>query len=100
MSTSSTIEFSLNRIPAGLPSAWWAIKEELKHYTRIALINVGLSLTEVHRNHAQENARFLNLRYEEIKGSLEFFEKMLEGAWSQGFVILNPGQEVTQSLFL
>jgi hypothetical protein len=84
----------------GKETAEWVIREELKNYTRIALVDTGLELTEAHREHARENARFLNLRYEEIKGSLELFERMLQGAWDKGFVILNPGEEVTQDLFL
>jgi hypothetical protein len=40
------------------------------------------------------------LRYEEIKGSLEFFEKMLRGLWDKDFIVLKPGEEVTQELFL
>ena len=83
----------------GKETAEWVIREELKHYTRIAMVDTGLRLSEAHREHARENARFLNLRYEEIKGSLEFFEKMLQGAWSKGFLILKPGEEVTQTLF-
>lgn len=81
-------------------TAEWVIKEELKNYTRIALVDIGVGLSETHREHAKENARFLHLRYEEIKGSLEFFEKMLRGCWSQDFIILKPGQEVTLELFL
>ena len=84
----------------GKETAEWAIREELKNYTRIALVDTGLRLSEAHRQHALENARFLNLRYEEIKGSLEFFERMLRGAWDRSFVILNPGEEVKQSSFL
>jgi hypothetical protein len=83
----------------GKETAEWAIREELKNYTRIALVDTGLRLTEAHRRHARENAEFLNLRLEEIKGSLEYFERMLKGAWEKGFVILNPGEEVTQGLF-
>jgi hypothetical protein len=81
-------------------TAGWVIKEELKNYTRIALVDIGVGLSETHREHAKENARFLHLRYEEIKGSLAFFEKMLRGWWSEDFIILKPGQEVTQELFL
>jgi len=84
----------------GEETAEWVIREELKNYTRIALIDTGLGLKETHREHAKENARFLNLRYEEIKGSLEFFERMLKGAWERDFVFLKPGEEVTQDLFL
>ena len=55
---------------------------------------------EMHRQHALENAHFLHLRYEEIKGSLAFFKKMLRGLWDHDFIILKPGEEVTQELFL
>jgi len=81
-------------------TAEWVIKEGLKNYTRIALVDIGVGLSETHREHAKENARFLHLRYEEIKGSLAFFEKMLRGWWSEDFIILKPCQEVTQELFL
>ncbi|MBM4340955.1 MAG: DUF1638 domain-containing protein [Deltaproteobacteria bacterium] len=84
----------------GKETAEWIIKEELKNYTRIALVDTGLRLKEIHRQHARENARFLQLRYEEIVGSLAFFEKMLRGSWDKDFIILKPGEEVTQELFL
>jgi hypothetical protein len=84
----------------GKETADWVIREELKNYTRIALIDTGIKLSADHREHARENARYLNLRYEEIKGSLEFFEKMLKGTWDKGFLILKPGEEVNQAMFL
>jgi hypothetical protein len=81
-------------------TAEWVIREELKNYTRIALVDMGSDLSEKHREHARENAHFLHLRYEEIKGSLAFFEKMLRGWWDKDFIILKPGEEVSQDLFL
>ena len=83
----------------GKETAEWVIREELKNYTRIALVEGGVELTEAHREHARENAKFLNLRYEEIRGSLEFFEKMLRDGWDKAFLIIEPGKEVTQELF-
>lgn len=84
----------------GKETAEWVIREELKNYTRIALVDTGLRLSETHRDHAVENARFLNLRFEEIRGSLEFFGRMLHGVWEKDFIVLKPGEEVTQDLFL
>ena len=81
-------------------TAEWVIRKELKNYTRIALVDMDAQLSGSHREHAKENARFLGLRYEEIRGSLEFFEKMLRGWWDKDFVILKPGEEITQDLFL
>ncbi len=80
-------------------TAEWVIREELKNYTRIVLVEMGAE-SEVLREHARENARFFHLRYEEIKGSLVFFEKMLHGCWDKDFIILKPGEELTQELFL
>ena len=81
-------------------TAEWVIREELKNYTRIALVETELGVEEKHRAHARENARFLNLKYEEIKGSLEFFKKMLQGDWDGEFIVLKPGEEVTLEMFL
>ena len=84
----------------GKETAEWAIKEELKNYTRIALVESELGLSDTHREHARANARFLNLRYEEIKGSLDLFRKIIRGPWDKDFVVLQPGEEAAQEIFL
>jgi hypothetical protein len=84
----------------GKETAEWVIREELKNYTRIALVESELGMTEAHREHARENARFLNLRYEEIQGSLEFFRRIIRGPWHKDFVLLRPGEEASQEMFL
>ncbi len=81
-------------------TAEWVIREELKNYTRIAFVDMGADLSGTLRDHAKENAQFFHLRYEEIKGSLGFFQKMLQGRWNEDFIILKPNEEVTQELFL
>jgi len=84
----------------GKETAEWVIREELKNYTRIALVESELGMEETHRKHARENARFLNLKYEEIKGSLGFFRKIIQGPWDRDFVVLKPGEEAQQEMFL
>lgn len=84
----------------GKETAEWVIREELKNYTRIALVESELGIGETYRKHARANARFLSLKYEEIKGSLDFFRKIIQGPWDHDFVILNPGEEATQQMFL
>jgi hypothetical protein len=81
-------------------TAEWVIREELKNYTRIALVDSGLGLEERHRAHALETSRFLGLRLEELKGSLALFQKMAAGPWDGEFVVLNPGEESKQEAFL
>jgi len=83
----------------GKKTAEWVIREELKNYKRIALVHSGNGLPDEYQAHARENAQFLNLRYEEIAGSLNYFVRMLGGAWGKDFIILKPGQEVKQEFF-
>jgi Protein of unknown function (DUF1638) len=85
----------------GRETAFWAMEEELKHYTHIALINTGAGNIESLRKRAKENARVLNKQYKEIQGSLDFFKKLLRGPYTTGeFFYLKPGFEVTQEIFL
>jgi hypothetical protein len=86
----------------GREAAVWAMKEELKHYTRIALINTGVADIEPLRARARENAEFFNMAYEEIEGiSLEYFVKLMDGPYPETeFVRLKPGENATQELFM
>jgi hypothetical protein len=79
----------------------WLISEEFKHYTRVVLIDTGVCDLFTYRNHARANADFLGVAYEEIQGHLAFFEKMVKGQWDKDeFIILQPGEEITQRMFL
>ncbi len=85
----------------GREAAQWVISEEYKHYTRIALVDTGAYDLSTYRDYARANAAFLRVAYEEIKGSLAFFEKMVKGQWDKDdFIILQPGEEITQKAFL
>ncbi len=84
----------------GKETAEWVIREELKNYKRIALVDSGNGISEEHRAHARENARFLNLKYEELRGSLDYFARMLRETWGRDFLVLHPGEEVKQEFFL
>ena len=85
----------------GRETAEWAFHEEYKNYTRLVLVDTGAYDLAVYREHARENAAFLGVAYEEIKGSPAYFEKMVEGQWDKDkFIILQPGEEVAQRMFL
>lgn len=85
----------------GWKTADWVIKEEFKNYTRLALIVTGAYDPAQYRKYAQINAIFLGVKYEEIAGSLALFEKMMKGEWGDGgFIIIPPGEEITQNMFL
>lgn len=85
----------------GRDTAIWVMEEELKNYTHIVLIDNHLTDIGPLRERAIENASFFKKQYEEIKGSVEFFKKILRGPYNDGdFLILKSGQAVTQEMFL
>jgi hypothetical protein len=86
----------------GREMAIWAMKEELKHYTHIALINTGVAEIEPLRKRAKENAEFFNMNYQEIEGiSLEYFVKLMDGPYiDTEFLLLKPGEVVTQEMYM
>ncbi|MFP4475261.1 MAG: DUF1638 domain-containing protein [Desulfatibacillaceae bacterium] len=85
----------------GREDAEWALREELKHYSRIALVLTDTGDEQALRKRGEENARFLDKKFEVIKGSRAFFEKMLHGPYDEGdFVVLQPGEKVVQNPFM
>jgi hypothetical protein len=85
----------------GRDTALWVMREELKHYTHIALVYTGVGELGPMRERAQENARVFEMTYIEIPGSLEFFGKLLWGPYTEeAFFRLHPGESVTQGVFL
>ena len=84
----------------GSEVALWAIRESLKNYTHIALINSGMNKIEALRRRALENAEFLNMAYIELEGNLSYFEKIIRGPYKvEDFLQLQPGETITQSLY-
>ena len=95
------VSFEENIQRFGLEDAKWIANEEFKNYTRIALIDTGAYEIDAYRAHAQANADFLGIAYEEVKGSLNFFRKMVKGKWGEDdFIILKPGEYVTSETVL
>ncbi len=87
----------------GYETALWAMEQELKHYTRIALINTqshSKTMGRIIRERAQENARRLNKEYTEITSDMSFFKRLLFGPYSgPDFVYVDPGKEVERATF-
>jgi hypothetical protein len=84
----------------GREMAVWAMEEELKHYTHIALIDTGAGDIATVRRRALENARFFKKEYEEIQGSPEYFSRIIRNPdSSEHFLHLRPGEKVTQAMF-
>lgn len=82
-------------------TAKWVLHEEMKHYTRVALINTGaFEVKDEHRKVARRNAEFLSISYEEIEGSPELLTQLVRGPWDGSFVILSRGESISQEIFL
>ena len=86
----------------GKEAAVETVREELKHYSHIVLIDTKTGDgAEALRSRAKDNARFLGKEYEEVPGSTAFFEKVLFGPYDEGdFLRVDPGQTVAQEPFL
>jgi len=81
-------------------TARWVLHEEMKHYTRIALIDTGVYPIEPFRAVAKENAKFLGVAYEELRGSPQLFRELICGPWEKGFLIIERGHVIRQEMFL
>lgn len=69
--------------------------EMLKHYKRLVYIDTGTENQDKYRAYAQNAADQLNLRFEEIKGSINIVRKMIYGPWDSDFVVAPPGHTIT-----
>jgi len=82
----------------GRERAEWGLREELKHYTHITLINTDSADMAPLRKIARQNADFLDMSYEEIPGSSSFFSKILFGPYTDSdFIRLGPGEVMQQN---
>jgi hypothetical protein len=76
----------------GPRKAEWVIREMIKHYTRLALIDTGRQADlGRYRDLARGLAERWSLRFEEIQGSDALVRQMLFGPWDEGFVVVPPG---------
>lgn len=85
----------------GREDAEWGLREELRHYTHIVLINNKIEDMAYLRERAKKNAGFLGMQYEEVEGSDRFFRKILFGPYdTEDFVCVPPGGKIPQKPFL
>jgi hypothetical protein len=78
----------------------WVVKEMLKNYTRMVYINTGNYESGQWRKIAQQEAEKLDLAFEEINGTDEFFAKLVSGNWDDDFLVVKPGEKVKLEMFI
>jgi hypothetical protein len=85
----------------GRETAEWGAREELKHYTRFALIDTGAGDRELLRARARENARFFDKELVELRADPGYLERILYGPYDgQYFYLLTSGEQIQQRWFL
>ncbi len=72
----------------------------LANYTRVMLIDTGNYRVEEYREFARRMADLFELGYEEVRGSNRMLTGLLDGAWGEEFVVLEPGREFALADFL
>jgi hypothetical protein len=80
--------------------AEWCMREELKYYTRVALVDTGLISIEPSRPRARQNADFFGLTYEELQGSPGLLKALFTGEPEEHFFVMQEGETITSDRFL
>ena len=84
----------------GRENAEWVMREELKHYSQLAMIDTGTVPLDGLRERAMANADFFGMRYAEIDGSDLYLHQLLHGPYpSHSFFRVAPDQEVNPNRF-
>jgi hypothetical protein len=61
-----------------------------KHYTGLTYISLPLASDEMSRSKAQAEAAKEGWNFEEVKGTLSILERLVNGNWSKGEILLVP----------
>ena len=84
----------------GPEKAEWIIRQMIKNYTRLALIDTGRQADlDRYRDQARRLAERWSLRFEEIRGSDALVRQMLFGPWDETFVVVPSGQLIRYEHF-
>ena len=84
----------------GEETAKWVLHEEMKNYTRILLINTGVYEIDRYREIARQNAEFLGISCQEVKGSPVLFRALVRGPREKDFLHIERGHTIQQAMFL
>ncbi len=71
------------------------MKRLIQNYRRLAFIDMGYNNQERYREYSRKVANEFNLYYEEIEGTTEFLQKMVNGPWNGDFIVAPAGHRIT-----
>ena len=64
------------------------------HYDTLAYIDMGLECDATFKKMARDEAISREWKFEEIEGSLDLLERLIEGDWGDDYLVLQPGQTI------
>ena len=71
----------------------------IRQYGWATYIDWGLGNSDEHRDYAKRCAEFLNWNYDELKGSPDLMQKLVDGCWDETeFLVVKPGQTIKEDL--
>jgi len=71
----------------------------IRQYSWATYIDWGLGNSDEYRDYAKRCAEFLNWNYDELKGSPELMQKLVDGLWDdREFLVVKPGQAIKEDL--
>ncbi|MGE4273447.1 MAG: DUF1638 domain-containing protein [Desulfitobacterium sp.] len=79
-------------------TAEWTIRSLLANYVRTVYIKTSEFDDKVAVGYIEEFAQFFNLRYEVMKGSLDYLQKLIFGPWDGDFIVVK-GEKLTNEMF-
>lgn len=68
-----------------------------RNYSRLAFIRTGLEVDGSFKQRAQAEATEKGWKFEELEGSTVLFHRLLSGDWDDGFLLVQPGQQIVSS---
>jgi hypothetical protein len=83
----------------GLERAEKMMRLLLKHYTRVVLIDTGRYDLAPYRAQVAEFAERFDLAVEDVPGTTRILDALVDGGWSEDFVVAPPGHELTLADF-
>jgi hypothetical protein len=68
-------------------------------YNWATYIDWGLGSSDQCRDYTKRCAEFLHWNYDELKGSSDLMQKLVDGRWDDGeFLVVKPGQTIKEDL--
>jgi hypothetical protein len=71
----------------------------IKEYSWATFIDWGLTDSSEYKNYTKSCAEFLHWKYEELRGSPDLMQKLIDGDWNEDeFLVVKPGQKIGEDL--